>query len=235
LEFSNNGPLTGTKLELITSRVFSLECSDWAPPVCPLTLWAAPTWKRHGHDQIGCRIAWQVRPDRPPHHRRPPRTEQQPRQWLGVRARLRRRSLPRRLCQGHVQRERRCAIAFLRAAVAHYAGLGIKIERVMTDKGSCYKSLAFRRACKRLKLRHIRTKPYTPKTNGKAERFIQTSLQEDLRRGLRKLSSTKRSATDQLPIWLHRYNWHRPHAGIVDKTSISRLGPTGNNVLRLHI
>jgi len=69
-----------------------------------------------------------------------------------------------------------CAVAFLRAAVAYYVSLGVKVERVMTDNGACYKSFAFRRACKRLGLKHIRTKPYTPKTNGKAERFIQTSL-----------------------------------------------------------
>ena len=67
---------------------------------------------------------------------------------------------------------------FLQAATAYYSGLGIKIERVMTDNGSCYKSFAFRRACKRLGFKHIRTKPYTPRTNGKAERFIQSSLRE---------------------------------------------------------
>ncbi len=68
------------------------------------------------------------------------------------------------------------AIAFLKAAVAFYARLGIKVERVMTDNGSCYKSFAFRDTCKALALRHIRTKPYTPKTNGKAERFIKTGV-----------------------------------------------------------
>ena len=71
-----------------------------------------------------------------------------------------------------------CAITFLKAAVAYYANLGITVERVMTDNGSCYKAFAFRRACKRLGLRHIRTRPYTPQTNGKAERFIQTALRE---------------------------------------------------------
>jgi transposase InsO family protein len=70
------------------------------------------------------------------------------------------------------------AIAFLKAAVAYYASLGVKVERVMTDNGSCYRSLAFRRACQRLGLKHIRTRPWTPKTNGKVERFIQTSLRE---------------------------------------------------------
>jgi transposase InsO family protein len=70
------------------------------------------------------------------------------------------------------------AVAFLKAAVAYYASLGVTIERVMTDNGSCYRSRAFAKACKRLGLKHIRTKPYTPKTNGKAERFIQTALRE---------------------------------------------------------
>jgi transposase InsO family protein len=70
------------------------------------------------------------------------------------------------------------AVAFLEAAVVYYASLGVKIERVMTDNGSCYRSRAFGKACRRLGLKHIRTKPYTPKTNGNAERFIQTSLRE---------------------------------------------------------
>ena len=64
-----------------------------------------------------------------------------------------------------------CAVAFLKAAVTSYASLGVTIERVMTDNGSCYRSRAFARACKKLGLKHLRTKPYTPKTNGKAERL----------------------------------------------------------------
>ena len=128
--------------------------------------------------------------------------------------------------------KKRSAVAFLKAAVAYYASLGIKLERVMTDNGSCYKSFAFRRACKRLGLRHIRTKPYTPKTNGKVERFIQTSLREW---AYAKAYDNSRQRNDQLPVWLHRYNWHRPHAGIGDTTPISRLGLTRNNVLRFHI
>jgi transposase InsO family protein len=126
----------------------------------------------------------------------------------------------------------RSAIDFLKTAIAYYANLGIKVERVMTDNGSCYKSFAFRRACKRLGLRHIRTKPYTPKTNGKAERFIQTSLREW---AYAQAYESSRQRKHQLPTWLHRYNWHRPHAGIDDKTPISRLGLTEDNVLRFHI
>jgi transposase InsO family protein len=70
------------------------------------------------------------------------------------------------------------AVAFLETAAAYYLSLGVKVERVMTDNGSCYLSQAFRQACQRLGLKHVRTKPYTPRTNGKAERFIQTSLRE---------------------------------------------------------
>jgi transposase InsO family protein len=127
--------------------------------------------------------------------------------------------------------KKRSATTFLKAAIAYYEGLGIKVERVMTDNGSCYKSFAFRKSCKRLKLKHIRTKPYTPKTNGKAERFIQTSLREWAYAQAYQTSTERRA---ELPSWLHRYNWHRPHAGIDDKVPISRLGLTEDNVLRLH-
>ena len=127
--------------------------------------------------------------------------------------------------------KKRSATTFLTAAVAYYASLGVKVERVMTDNGSCYKSLAFRTACKRFGLRHIRTKPYTPKTNGKVERFIQTSLREW---AYAYAYENSRQRKQQLPTWLHRYNWHRPHTGIGAKTPISRLGLSGNNLLRLH-
>ena len=101
----------------------------------------------------------------------------------------------------------------------------------MTDNGSCYRSKAFATTCKALSLKHIRTKPYTPKTNGKAERFIQTSLRE-WAYGRAYNSSDERAA--ELPRWLHRYNWHRPHASIGAGPPISRLGLTGNNLLRVH-
>ena len=123
------------------------------------------------------------------------------------------------------------AVAFLKAAVAYYASLGVRIERVMTDNGSCYRSKAFARTCKFLGLKHIRTKPYTPKTNGKAERFIQTSLREW---AYRCAYNTSDERTAELPRWLHRYNWHRPHGSIGAKPPISRLALTGNNLLRLH-
>jgi transposase InsO family protein len=125
-----------------------------------------------------------------------------------------------------------CAVAFLKAAVVYYASLGVRVERVMTDNGSCYKSFAFQKACKRLGLKHIRTKPYTPKTNGKAERFIQTSLREW---AYAQAYNTSKERAAELPRWLHRYNWHRPHGSIGSKPPISRLGLAGNNLLRLHI
>ena len=68
-------------------------------------------------------------------------------------------------------------IAFLRAAVAYYAGTGVRIEGVMTDNGIGYKN-TFRAACDELGIRHIKPRPYTPRTNGKAEHFVQTSLRE---------------------------------------------------------
>ena len=94
------------------------------------------------------------------------------------------------------------AVAFLEAAIDYFAGLGIRVERVMTDNGSCYCSKAFRATCKRLGLRQIFTKPYTPKTNGKAERFIQTALREWAY--ARAYHSSDQRSVD-LSNWLHRY------------------------------
>jgi transposase InsO family protein len=123
------------------------------------------------------------------------------------------------------------AVPFLKAAVAYYKSLGVTVTRVMTDNGSCYKAFAFRDACRDLGIKHIRTKPYTPRTNGKAERFIQTALREWAY--AQAYPSSERRA-EQLPIWLHKYNWHRPHGGIELKTPVSRLGLSRDNLLRLH-
>ena len=124
-----------------------------------------------------------------------------------------------------------CAVAFLKAAVAWYKRHGITIERVMTDRGSCYRSQAFNKACKALGMRHIYTRPYTPKTNGKAERFIQSSLREW---AYAKAYPTSEHRKAELPLWLHHYNWHRPHAGINKQSPISRSGLNVNNLMRLH-
>ena len=123
------------------------------------------------------------------------------------------------------------ATAFLRAALAYYQSLGVAVSRVMTDNGACYKAFAFRDACRTLGLKHIRTRPYTPRTNGKAERFIQTALREwAYARAYR--NSTQRA--HQLPAWLHRYNWHRPRASLNANTPISRLRLPEDNLLTLH-
>ncbi len=80
-------------------------------------------------------------------------------------------------------------------------------------------------------LRPIRTRSYTPKANGKAERFIRAALRE-WAYAVACPNSDHRAA--ELPAWLHRYNWHRPHGSLKAKTPISRLGKTGDNLLRLH-
>jgi transposase InsO family protein len=123
------------------------------------------------------------------------------------------------------------AVAFLKAAVAYYESLGVTVSRVMTDNGSCYKAFDFRDACRELGLRHVRTRPYTPKTNGKAERFIQTALREWAY--ARPYTHSDRR-NKHLPIWLHQSNWHRPHGGIHAMTPISRLALSMDNLLRLH-
>ena len=124
------------------------------------------------------------------------------------------------------------AVAFLNATVAYFRALGVAVDRVMTDNGSCYRARDFARACKRLGIKHIRTRPYTPQTNGKAERFIQTALREWAYATAFDTSEQRREA---LPEWLHRYNWHRPHASLGQLPPISRLGLTRNNLLRHHI
>jgi transposase InsO family protein len=123
------------------------------------------------------------------------------------------------------------AVAFLTAAVAYDASLGVSISRVMTDNGSAYRSGAFAKTCAALGLRHIFTRPYTPMTNGKAERFIQTALREW---AYAQADPNPAQRAHALPLRLHRYNWHRPHGGIKSQTPIGRLGPTEDNLLRLH-
>jgi transposase InsO family protein len=113
--------------------------------------------------------------------------------------------------------KRQSVTGFLVRALRWFKRRGIRIERVMTDNGSGYVSRLFRKACRLLRLRHIRTRPYTPKTNGKAERFIQTLLRE-WAYALPYRSSDSRAA--DLPRWLHHYNQERPHA------SLARQSPT---------
>lgn len=133
--------------------------------------------------------------------------------------------------QIHPDETAQSAVAHLRAAVAWHRSMGVTVKRVMTDNGGCYRSRAFAAACAELGIRHLRTKPYTPRTNGKAERFIQTALREWAY--ARQYETSDQRAKD-LPVWTHLYNWHRPHSALKYKPPISRLGLKRNNLLRLH-
>jgi transposase InsO family protein len=127
--------------------------------------------------------------------------------------------------------KRRSCLRFLFNALRFFRAHGVKVQRVMTDNGSSFRSRRYAKALRLLRIKHLRTRPYTPKTNGKAERFVQTALRE-WAYATAYLNSDQRAA--ELPIWLHRYNWHRPHASLKAKPPISRLGLTEDNVLRLH-
>jgi transposase InsO family protein len=118
-----------------------------------------------------------------------------------------------------------CAIAFLERAVAWFAERGISIERVMTDNGSAYVARAYRQALRELGLRHLRTRPYRPRTNGKAERFIQTLLNEW---AYARVYGSSPERTAQLASWLERYNYKRPHGSLGHQPPATRL----NNLLR---
>jgi len=114
-------------------------------------------------------------------------------------------------------------------AVRYYRSLGVRFARVLTDNGACYKSRRFRRLVHRLGMRHLRTKPYTPRTNGKAERLVQTTLREW---AYARSYVNSQQRADAFPAWVHHYNWHRPHASIGYLPPISRIPM--NNVLGLH-
>jgi transposase InsO family protein len=119
---------------------------------------------------------------------------------------------------------------FLRDAVSHYEAMGVHIDRVMTDNGSGYRSKDFMAACRELGIRHIRTRPYTPKTNGKAERFVQTSLREWAYAKPYESSEQREAA---LQPFIHRYNWHRPHSALSHLPPMSRI-PAMNNLVKLN-
>ena len=127
--------------------------------------------------------------------------------------------------------KRGSCLRFLFNALRFFRSLGVRVERVMTDNGSSFRSRRYAKALRRLKIKHLRTKPYTPKTNGKAERFVQTSLREW---AYAHAYDTSEQRAAQLPSWLHRYNWHRPHGSIGSKPPISRLALTEDNLMRLH-
>jgi transposase InsO family protein len=118
------------------------------------------------------------------------------------------------------------AVAFLRRALEFFASHGISVQRVMTDNGSPYVSHVHAAACRELQLRHLRTRPYRPRTNGKAERFIQT-LQREWAYG--RVFQTSAERTAALQPWLKHYNFSRPHGALSHKPPGSRLTNVARN------
>ena len=117
------------------------------------------------------------------------------------------------------------AVGFLRRAKAFYVSHGITVERVMTDNGSAYRSTIHAFACRSMGLRHLRTRPYRPRTNGKAERFIRTMLGGWAYGAIYGTSAERTAALDG---WLWIYNHRRPHGSLSHKTPIARLNELNN-------
>ena len=122
------------------------------------------------------------------------------------------------------------ATAFLVRALCWFERHGVTVARVMTDNGSAYRSTLFRQTCAAAEARHLRTRPYTPRTNGKAERFIQTCLREWAYASPYQSSDER---TQAMPAWLCDYNTQRPHSALDGKPPISRLA--ADNVLANNI
>ena len=120
------------------------------------------------------------------------------------------------------------AVGFLRRAIAHYAAFGIQVERLMTDNGSAYISTIHALACKALGIKHIRTRPYRPRTNGKAERFIRTMLGGWAYGAIYRTSDERRQA---LAGWLDFYNRRRPHRSLSHQAPLQRLHALNRNNL----
>jgi len=117
------------------------------------------------------------------------------------------------------------AIGFLKRALAFYRRHGIRVERVMTDNGSAYRSSVHAFACRAMGLRHLRTRPYRPRTNGKAERFIRTLLGGWAYGAIYATSAERTAALDG---WLWTYNHRRPHGSLSHKPPAARLNELNN-------
>jgi transposase InsO family protein len=121
------------------------------------------------------------------------------------------------------------AVGFLRRAIAHFAAYGIRVERLMTDNGGAYRATIHALACKALGIKHLRTRTYRPRTNGKAERFIRTMLAGWAYGAIYRNSDERRNA---LPGWLDYYTRQRPHRSLGRQTPLERLDALNrNNVL----
>jgi transposase InsO family protein len=117
------------------------------------------------------------------------------------------------------------AVGFLRRAITHFGSYGITVERLITDNGSAYRSTVHAIACRALKIRHLRTRPYRPQTNGKAERFIRTMLAGWAYGAIYRDSAERNAA---LAGWLDFYNRRRPHGTLSHKPPIARLTELNN-------
>jgi transposase InsO family protein len=122
-------------------------------------------------------------------------------------------------CEIHDDETRQTAAAFWARAHAWFAAHGITVHRVLTDNGSCYRSRLWAETLAQLNVKHLRTRPYRPQTNGKAERFNRTMVNEWAYQRLFTSESARRAA---LPAWLHRYNHHRPHTALGGLPPITR-------------
>jgi transposase InsO family protein len=116
-------------------------------------------------------------------------------------------------------------VAFLRRAVAFFARHGIRVERLLTDNGGGYRSLLHTLACRQLRIRHVRTRPYRPQTNGKAERFIRTLLNGWAYGAIYRSSRERTAALDG---WLWHYNHRRRHSALGHQAPISRTNLLGS-------
>lgn len=126
---------------------------------------------------------------------------------------------------------RASVLHFLHVALAFYRRYGIEFKAVLTDNGVSYRSYAFADQCRELGLKHRRTRPYTPRTNGKAERFIKTALNEW---AYARTYQNSAEREQHLAPWIHQYNWHRPHASLALQPPISRIALDQNNLLTLY-
>lgn len=118
------------------------------------------------------------------------------------------------------------AVGFLRRAVAWFAARGVNVERVMTDNGSAYRSRVHQAACALLGIRHTRTRPHRPRTNGKAERFIKTLIDGW---AYARIYTSSNERAQALPLWLNHYNYSRPHGSLGHRPPANRLNNVSSN------
>jgi transposase InsO family protein len=119
------------------------------------------------------------------------------------------------------------AAGFLKRATAYYQRHGISVERILTDNGSCYRGVVHAVACRQLGIKHLRTRPYRPQTNGKAERFIRTLINGWAYGAIYRTSQERTRALDG---WLYHYNHHRRHSALSHQPPVSRTNLLGSYI-----